>query len=354
MREIGAGISLWANALRALDHLGAGDAVRAAALALDRSEIRAGEGRRVLASFPAVKLAARDGVSPVVAMIHRADLVAALAGQLPDGVARYGFECVGVENRGDRAAVRFAGGHNDEADAVIGADGIGSAVRTALFGARPPRYAGYTCWRGICPRPSGIGAGYVGEWWGRGKRFGITTLPRDRVYWFAVCNSPAGRFVADEAAAVGDAFRDWADPVPELIASTPPDRLNRGDILDRPPERIWSADPIGLIVDAAHPTTPNLGQGGCMAIEDGVALARALAVESGDPTRALVAFAAERYPRTAAITRESWRLGKVAQWEGRLPCWVRDRALGLLLPLLGSRTLPKYAKFDIGPLPAIA
>src|SRR5206468_4003455 len=117
---------------------------------------------------------------------------------LPGGSARFGFECVGVEQKGERVTVRFANGHADEADVVIGADGIKSAVRTALFGPQEPRYAGYTCWRGVCPRPASIKAGYIGEWWGRGKRFGITTLTKDRVYWFSVQNAPPGRHVTDE------------------------------------------------------------------------------------------------------------------------------------------------------------
>jgi len=350
LREIGAGISLWANALAALDHIGAGDAVRRAALALVRSEIRAAEGRRVLVGFPAAYFETKFGVRPFVAMIHRAELVAALAGFLPDGVARYGFECVGVARTGDKVVVRFANRHVETADVVIGADGIKSVVRAALFGPREPRYAGYTCWRGIAARPAGIEPGYIGEWWGRGRRFGITTLTNDRVYWFAVHNAPAGQHSADERAVVADLFRGWADPVPELIATTPPDRLIRNDIVDRPPTRTWSVGRVGLVGDAAHPTTPNFGQGGCMAIEDGVALARALATHA-DPARGLEAFAAERYPRTAAVTRESWRFGKVGQWRGRASCWVRDRAFGFLLPRFGARTFPKYAAFDIGPLP---
>jgi 2-polyprenyl-6-methoxyphenol hydroxylase-like FAD-dependent oxidoreductase len=113
--------------------------------------------------------------------------------------------------------------------------------------------------------------------------------------------------------------------------------------------RTWSVGRIGLIGDAAHPTTPNFGQGGCMAIEDGVVLARAMASSLG-PARALEAFAAQRQKRTAAITNESWRFGKIGQWEGRVTCWFRDRVLGLLLPAFGARTFPKYASFDVGPL----
>jgi 2-polyprenyl-6-methoxyphenol hydroxylase-like FAD-dependent oxidoreductase len=349
LREVGAGISLWANALRTLDHLGVGESVRAASLSLERSEMRADEGRTVQVAFSGEFFEKKVGVTPFVAMIHRAELVGVLASFLPEGVARYGFECVGVEQTGGRATVRFANGHSDEADAVIGADGIKSAVRTALFGPQDPRYAGYTCWRGVCPRPSSLMPGYVGEWWGRGKRFGITTLTKDRVYWFSVHNAPPGQHVTDEKAAVTELFRGWADPVPELIATTRPERLVHNDIVDRPPTKKWAVGRVGLIGDAAHPTTPNFGQGGCMAIEDCVVLARCLTANP-DPARALEAFTAERYERTAGITKESWRFGKVGQWEGRLSCWFRDRLLGFLLPAFGARSFPKHAAFDTGPL----
>jgi 2-polyprenyl-6-methoxyphenol hydroxylase-like FAD-dependent oxidoreductase len=268
LREVGAGISLWANAIRALDYLGAGDAVRAVALALDHSEFRADEGGRLQARFSGKSFEEKVGVSPFIAMAHRAELVGALAGLLP-GVARYGHECVGVEQRGDRVEVRFANGAADEADAVIGADGIKSTVRAILFGPQEPRYAGYTCWRGTCPRPAALEPGYIGEWWGRGRRFGITTLPGDRVYWFATHNAPPGQH--SDLSTVTELFRGWADPVPELIATT--SQLLQNDIVDRPPTRAWSVGRIGLIGDAAHPTTPNYGQGGCQAIEDGVVLA---------------------------------------------------------------------------------
>lgn len=349
LREVGAGISLWANAIRALDYLGVGDAVRAVSLSLDQSEMRADEGRRIQAAFSGEFFARKVGVRPFVAMIHRAELVATLAGFLPEGTARYGFECVGVEQTGERVMVRFANGHTDAADVVIGADGIKSAVRSALFGPQEPRYAGYTCWRGVCPRPASVAEGYIGEWWGRGKRFGITTLTQDRVYWFSVQNAPAGQHIADEKTAVAELFRSWADPVPELIATTPPDRLVHNDILDRPPTKCWSVGRVGLLGDAAHPTTPNFGQGGSMAIEDAVVLARNLK-RHANPEQALEAFTAERYARTAGITNESWRFGKVGQWQGRVSCWIRDRILGLLLPAFGARTFPKHASFDVGPL----
>jgi 2-polyprenyl-6-methoxyphenol hydroxylase-like FAD-dependent oxidoreductase len=351
LTEVGAGISLWANALRALDHIGAGPAVRAVSLPIQQSEFRVRDGYRVAASYPTAAFEQRFGVAPFVAMVHRAELVAALAGCLPAGVARYGFECVGVEPGRERAVVRFKDGHADEADVVIGADGIRSAVRASLFGPKEPRYAGYTCWRGVCPRPVALAPGYAGEWWGRGRRFGITTLPGDRVYWWATKNKPAGRRAGDERGYVAEAFRGWADPVPELLAATPSGAVLRNDIVDRPPTPGWASGRAVLIGDAAHPTTPNLGQGGCMAIEDAAVLARRL-LGGGEPAPNLAAFAEDRYPRTSAITRASWRFGRLGQWGGRLPCWLRDRLIGLVLLAVGPSGLLRYATFDVGPLPA--
>jgi 2-polyprenyl-6-methoxyphenol hydroxylase-like FAD-dependent oxidoreductase len=135
-------------------------------------------------------------------MIHRAELVGALASLVPEA-GRFGFECVGVQQQqSEWVTVRFANGHTDEADAVIGADGINSTVRAILFGRTEPRYAGDTCWRGVCPRRASLQAGYIGKWWGRGKRCGITTLIGDRVYWFATHNAPASRHSANELSVV--------------------------------------------------------------------------------------------------------------------------------------------------------
>jgi 2-polyprenyl-6-methoxyphenol hydroxylase-like FAD-dependent oxidoreductase len=350
LREVGAGISLWANALRALDHIGVGDSVRSVSLKLGRSEMRTSEGRSVLIRMDPAKLEARFGLPELVRMVHRADLVSALAAHLPPGVVRFGHECVAVENFQTRPRVRFANGHTDEADVVIGADGIRSVVRTAILGPEEPRYSGYTCWRGVCARPAAVEPGSIGEWWGRGKRLGMTTIPGDRLYWFAVENAPPNGHEPDERAHLLAAFAGWAEPGPSLLAATPGAHILRNDIIDRPPVRVWSRGRVGLIGDAAHPTTPNLGQGGCLAIEDAVVLARQL-VAHPDPARALDAFTAERVKRASAIVRESWRFGRLAQKQGPLTCWLRDTALGLFARVMSPAAFLKHARFDVGPLP---
>ncbi len=348
--EVGAGISLWANAMRALDRLGAGEAVRQRSLRMVRSEMRVDNGRRVLMVVDAPPVERRFGLPELVRMIHRSELLETLAAQLPASVVRYGYECVAVDGGEERPTVRFRNGERVQADVVVGADGIHSVIRTAIAGAAAPRYAGYTCWRGVCRRPAAVEPGYMGEWWGCGRRLGITAIPEDRVYWFAVENAPPAAQFADDRAHLLAAFAGWAEPGPSLLASTPAASIIRNDILDRPPASVWSKGHVAVVGDAAHAATPNLGQGGCLAIEDAVVLARELATAE-KPAEALLAFTAARSPRTSAIVRESWRLGRIAQQDGRIACAMRDAAIGWMAKLASPARFLKHARFDVGPLP---
>lgn len=353
LREVGAGIMLWANALRALRELGVWEAVREDLAVATRIQLASKNGYRVQMTVDDLTdMEKQVGFSPVVGFIHRAALVERLGGLLPPGVARYGFECVGLEPRGDRVAVRFANGHEAEADLLVGADGLRSTVRSSLLGKEEPRYAGYACWRGICPRPAGVAPGELRLLTGWGSQVGINPMTGNRVYWFATRNLPRGQRWEDEHAELTRAFRDWAAPLPELIASTPPETVIWADILDRPPARGWAQGRCVLIGDAAHPTTPNFGQGGGMAIEDGLVLARTLVANRADPVAALAAFEAERFPRTSEVTNEAWKFGKLLQWEGRFSVWFRDLLSNAMIKTSGTKNLLKHARYDVGPLTA--
>ncbi len=162
----------------------------------------------------------------------------------------------------------------------------------------------------------------------------------------------AGEHSENEHESVQKIFSNWASPLPELLAATEPSKLIRGDIIDRPPNRPWVKGRCVLIGDAAHSTTPNLGQGGGMAIEDAVVLARALSDNSYDSRAALKAFEEERYKRTSSVTNEAWNTGRILQWEGALSTWLRDQLTSMLLRMTGSSNLIKHGKFDVGQLPA--
>ena len=162
---------------------------------------------------------------PIVGVIHRAELVGILSKHFPNECSRYGAECVDVFHGSDQVTVTFEDGTSDTGDFLVGADGIRSIVRAKIFGDQPVFYAGYTCFRGICPRPPSIALGYLAEWWGRGQRVGITTLTRDRVYWWVTINGPANMRIDNAAEYVRRKLSDWADPMPEMFQSTLDDSI---------------------------------------------------------------------------------------------------------------------------------
>ncbi|MGN6133671.1 MAG: FAD-dependent monooxygenase [Aureliella sp.] len=343
LTEVGAGISLWANAFRSLDKLGVGASIREASEAARLCEIRSQQGYRIMSSLPASKLEHDLSHQPVVGMIHRAKLVELLAKALPNGTARYGYEATTFREDDGQVGVTFSNGQRDRADWIIGADGINSRARTYVSGPTPPRYTGYTCFRGVTALPSTITPGYFAEWWGRGCRAGIATLSNRQVYWWATVNSAPSQNVDDKQSWLGNKFAQWAEPVPELIATTPEEAILQNDILDRPPDRHWYRGRCLLIGDAAHPTTPNLGQGGCMAIEDAAYLLHL--VSQATPWQELFPrFVQLRYSRTKAINVESRRIGSIGQWHGRLACWLRDALAKPALKHFGAKQLLKYAR----------
>lgn len=354
LREVGAGISIWANAIRALDHIGVGDAVRAVGEPMLRAEMRGWSGHRVMVSYDAGELERQMGVPTTVWMTHRAELVGALHNALPSGTASFGREAATVHQNESSVTVRFTDGTEAAADLLIGADGIRSVVRRSIMGDQPVRYSGYTCWRGICDVGlETVPRGYVAELWGVGARVGITRLTRGRVYWWACCNASQGsaaKLDRDASQAhLTQRFAAFPAMWQAILRATPADAIIPGDIVDRPPQLPWSAGRIGLLGDAAHPTTPNLGQGGCMAIEDGVVLARCLRAGSSIES-ALAEFSRQRIRRASAITRMSWRLGWVGQLSSPLLCAVRDRCFSLAPGPVAFRGILKWARYDTGPV----
>lgn len=306
--EVGAGLSLWPNAVRALDALGLGEQVRAKALVEAAAGIRRVSGRW-LSRTDTEEVARRYG--PLV-MIHRADLLDILRMAASAAALRAGVEV--REVRPIRAAIEVAhDGGASRADLVVGADGIRSAVRRSLWPDAPePRYAGYTAWRLIADPGTRVIAG--GETWGRGERFGIAPLPDGRVYAFATANRPAGeRSPRGELAELRDRFGDWHEPIPTLLHVASEEAVMRNDVEELPPLATYVSGRAALLGDAAHAMTPNMGQGACQALEDAVTLAALL---DADPTveTALAAYDAERRPRAQWVARRSHRIGVIGQW----------------------------------------
>jgi len=136
-------------------------------------------------------------------------------------------------------------------------------------------------------------------------------------------------------------FKDWHPPIQAIIKATDPDVILKHDLYDRRPlKNPWGEGPVTLLGDAAHPTTPNLGQGACQAIEDAYVLAQQLR-SAPDIAAALRQYEAKRIPRTAYITNLSWRIGKIAQLQNPIACWIRNKLLRTVPFSIQRRQLEK-------------
>lgn len=326
LKPVGAGIVLAVNALSALRDLGLLDHVRAVGMPLESVVIQTPSGRPI-SVLPIAKLAAELGVAMLA--FHRAELHEALLASLPEDILQLGAPVSGFEDLGDGVRVTLEGGERVEGALLIGADGLSSRVRRALGDEQPPDDAGQTSWRGVS-RPLSRSLERVAfETWGPGLRFGAVPLTRDRAYWFAVESAPAGGRDPRPGLLprLRERFRGWHAPIDALLAATDEDAIVRTDLFDRKPTGRWGRGRVTLLGDAAHPMTPNLGQGASQAIEDAVVLAELLSTSS-DPIAALRRYEIVRQKRTAPLVVHSRRMGALAQWENPLARWLRDRLLG--------------------------
>jgi FAD-dependent urate hydroxylase len=328
IREVGAGITLWTNAFKVLRKLGVGESIEAMSAPIRQSELRNWRGK-LLVSSDFAKVSVKLG-APTVG-IHRADLQAKLADALGHEHIHLGMTCVAYSQDEKGASAMFAEGGEERGQILVGADGIKSLVRQHLLGEEPLRYAGYTAWRGVglIDRPE-VPLGVTALAMGRGSQVGMLPIGGGRTYWFATANVPAGGTAGPggHKADLLAHFADWWPAIPAAIEATPDAGIVRNDIFDRPPARKWTDNRVTLLGDAAHPTTPNLGQGACQAIESGYVLAKCLK-EAETAEAGLLAYEKSRFDRTAMITNESMKLGRMLAYENRLMCWLRDRMFGL-------------------------
>ena len=345
LRAVGAGLSLWANALKALDCIGVGDRVRQCGVHGHEAAIRAANGH-ILSAMSQRALSKHFGDTPIV-VVHRADLMDILLNTTQLDV-RCGFSFERYIQDKNGVTVYFDNGKSDSSDILIGADGIHSRVRQQILPDSRPIYSGYCAWRAITTFDHQRVNHTWGESWGIGKRTGVLPLTDNRVYWFATANRPQGEKLAsgDSKTLLLDLFADWHQPVPDLLQATDANLILHNDILDIDPIATWYDGRVVLLGDAVHAMTPNMGQGACQAIEDGIVLARSLKT-GATIADSFAQYTTIRQDRTKAIQLQSRRIGQVGQIENAALGWIRNHAVRLMPSALQVRLLDAVVGYDV-------
>lgn len=339
--DAGSGLTLWPNALKAFDMLGIADKIREVSLLTSGIAMRTWDGAKL---FEAAAGSDASESSSGVA-VHRAELIAALRQARGGGPDRY-EECTGFSQDAEGVTAFFADGSEARGDFLIGADGLKSVIRARLFGEGRLRYAGYTVWRGVARFDLVEQVGLTSM--GRGAQFGLFPMSGGRVYWFASANAPEGGRdweVGRKRELVGR-FGNWHVPIRAVIEATDESAILRNDIYDRDPLARWGNGRVSLLGDAAHPSTPNLGQGACQAVEDAVVLGNCLREADGDIEGALRAYERRRIPRANAVTMQSRRLGRLGRWRHPVACWLRDTLIRATPERVRSQQLKWMFSFE--------
>lgn len=334
--EVGAGLTLSPNPMRALDWLGLREAL-APYLSLPPYQISedpltGAETGRIVRGARAVE---QYGVP--YAFIHRADLHSVLAEalrSLAPAAVLTDTACAAVEVNGDEAVVTSSTGQQWHASLVIGADGLRSSVRAALLGPQPARYTGFVAWRALldydAAPPGSIPAGSAVTW-GPGRCFVRYRLePRRLLNCVAFAREAAWQeedwSVHADPEVPAQLFADWHPALSALLRAAPRERCFKWGLFDRDPIASYAYGPIALLGDAAHPMLPFLGQGAALALEDAVVLGRALE-QFADVREAVARYSHIRQPRGSAAQLESRAAGLRLHGEGESPKNVNEEIL---------------------------
>ncbi|MQT15472.1 FAD-dependent urate hydroxylase HpxO [Segnochrobactrum spirostomi] len=328
IRPVGAAISLWSNGVACLERLELGDEIAAIGGDLRAMAYVDGLSGETMTAFSLDPL--MQAVGHRAYPVSRADLQAMLISAFGRGDIRFGTELTDLHEGADGVTAVFADGTREQADLLIGADGAHSVVRRHVLGkVVVRRYAGYVNWNGLVSMDGAFAP--VDRWTtfvGEGKRVSLMPVSGRRFYFFFDVPLPSGleNNRADYKALLRAYFGGWVPEVQALIDAIEPETTNRVEIFDIDPFVPWVTGRVALLGDAAHNTTPDIGQGGCMAMEDAVVLAEALSRHDGSLDAGLQAYEAARAPRTRELVLKARRRCEIthAADPGATTRWYAD------------------------------
>ncbi len=330
LRELGTGVGIQRVAAQALAMLGLRDSLREiSGPGLEALRLVSWKDGRTLAEVPWHR---------EVVAVHRGELLELLARALGDrSVVHCGMECVGFRQDRNGVSALFADGGEQLGAALVGADGVDSVIRAKVIGDGRLRYSGATVWRALPEfTHASLGQDFAQQVYGPACIFGMFPVDH-RLFWWGSQIRPEGSVdpPSGRKRDLLDTFGGWPAGVQEVIEATLEEQIVRQDLFDRKPVARWDEGRVTLLGDAAHPTTPTLGQGAGMAIEDGVVLGRELSAVGplstpGAVQAAFATYGRMRIPRTSTIVNRSARLGKLSHVKKPPALFMRERVLSAM------------------------
>lgn len=305
MRPVGAGISLWSNGVKVLNRLGLGEKMAQIGGNMDRMEYRTMAGE-LLNDIDLMPLIHEVGQRPYP--VARRDLQQMLLEAFP-GEVKLDHKCIGVEEDETGVTAIFENGNKVRGDLLVAADGVRSILRTYVLGEEvQPKYGGYINWNGLVPAdedlaPKNTWVIYVGDC----KRASMMPVAGDRFYFFFDVPLPKGTPANPDnyKAELKEHFQGWAQPVQTLIDRLDPYTVARPEIHDVGPIDRFVKGRVALLGDSAHATCPDMGQGGCQAMEDALVLTNYLMSTNLGVEYALKRYEIERKERANAVVQKA-------------------------------------------------
>ena len=312
--RVGAGIQQTPNAMRVHRRLGTEARLRATAFAAPKGISREWDSGSITNELPLGESIERRYGAPYLLM-HRADLHAAIESVLPPGIVEFDRKLTGIDQDARRVRLTFADGTRAEAEAVIGADGVHSVVRSHMLGPERPRFTGRVAYRTTYPARL-LGAPQVTpvrtKWWGPDRHMVVyfVTANRDELYFVTSQPEDAQWMTRESWSQKGDlkvlreAFAGFHPEVQAILNACPD--VHKWALMERDPLPRWCEERVTLLGDACHPMTPYMAQGAASALEDAAVLSRCLeGVDADGIARAFKHYEANRLPRTAEIQQTS-------------------------------------------------
>jgi 2-polyprenyl-6-methoxyphenol hydroxylase-like FAD-dependent oxidoreductase len=340
IKPIGAGILAATNAMQVYKTLGIADDISALGQAVHYLNVT-NANLKTLSELDLRPLVQKFKAGTIA--IHRADLQQYLLAQFPESMVLTNKKLVDVKRADQWIDLTFADGSSYRCKTLIGADGLRSTTRQLVFGKKTLRSSGQYCWRGVAEfdLPEKY-CNALFEAWSDGLRFGFVGLGKRRVYWYALISM--NRPFDPAPVELESYFSAFHPMIVALLAATNTNSIHSTEIMDLQPIKTWAKGNVALLGDAAHGATPNMGQGGCQAIEDAAVVAQML--EKLPAKDAFQRYNAIRIAKAHYVVRNSWRLGRMAHWQHPLPRNMRDTLMRITPASYRRRHLKKLFTLD--------